>query len=233
MPKPDANWLDTLPRSRCLAEFSLWSSNLIALDADVARVGDLVDIYHIDVADGVFAPSLLFFPDIVAALRKRTAVPFHVHLMCADAVLLSQVDQFAEAGADLISVHVENGNAVEALARIKGHGLMAGVVLRVETPVEAAGPFMEAVDMLTLLGTRIGVKGQSLAPTATTRLGQARALIAARRTPSRCILAADGGIRAETVPLLVAAGAETVVLGSLAYAAEDLSARIAWLRGLR
>lgn len=233
MPNPDANWLDNLPRTHCLAEFSLWSSNLIALDADVARVGNLVDIYHIDVADGVFAPSLLFFPDLVAALRERTAVPFHVHLMCADAVLLAQVDQFAEAGADLISIHVENGNAAEALARIRRHGLAAGVVLRVETPVAAALPFMEAVDVLTLLGTRIGVKGQSLDPMATARLGQARALIAARVNKSRCILAADGGIRAETVPLLVAAGAETVVMGSLAYGAQDLGARIAWLRGLR
>ena len=128
MPKPDASWLEALPRTRCLAEFSLWSANLIGLEADLLRVGDLVDIYHIDVADGVFAPSLLFFPDIVAALRKKTAIPFHVHLMCADAVLLAQVDQFAEAGADMISVHVENGNAAEALARITALGLKEGGV---------------------------------------------------------------------------------------------------------
>ena len=233
MPKPDANWLEALPRANCLAEFSLWSANLIGLEADLLRVGDLVDIYHIDVADGVFAPSLLFFPDIVAALRKKTAIPFHVHLMCADAVLLAQVDQFAEAGADMISVHVENGNAAEALARITALGLKAGVVLRVETPVADAMPLIEAVDILTLLGTRIGVKGQSLDPTATARLGQARALIAGRRAAGRCILAADGGIREETVPLLVAAGAETVVMGSLAYGAPDLAARIGWLQGLR
>jgi ribulose-phosphate 3-epimerase len=148
-------------------------------------------------------------------------------------VLLAQVDQFAEAGADVISVHVENGNAAEAIARIKSHGLKAGAVLRVETPVAEAAGVLEGLDMLTLLGTRIGVKGQSLDPTATARLGQAKAMIAGRQATQRCILAADGGIREETVPLLVAAGAETVVMGSLAYGAPDLAARIRWLRGLR
>ena len=233
MPPPNSDWFDALPTQRCIAEYSVWSANLIALDADFVRVGSSADIYHLDVADGVFAPSLLFFPDLVAALRKRTDIPFHIHLMVDDAVLLSQIDQFAEAGADLISVHVENGNAAAALARIKALGLRAGVVLRVETPVSAATAFMENIDILTLLGTRIGVKGQGLDPTATTRLQQAKALIAARRSTARCLLAADGGIRDETVPLLYRAGAETVVMGSLAYGAQDLSARMAWLHGLK
>ncbi len=233
MPHPSPDWFANLPVGHCLAEFSLWSSNLIALDADLDRVGDNADIYHIDVADGVFAPSLLFFPDLVAALRKRTAIPFHVHLMVDDAVLLAQVDQFAEAGADLISVHVEHEHAAEALARIKALGLRAGVVLRVETPVADVLPLVEGLDFLTLLGTRIGVKGQGLDPTATARLQEAAGLIAGRANKARCVLAADGGIREETVPLLVKAGAETVVMGSLAYGAVDLPARINWLRGLR
>jgi len=231
--RPKSDWLDALPRTHCLAEFSLWSANLIGLEDDLTRVGNRADIYHIDVADGAFAPSLLFFPDLVAALRKKTAIPFHIHLMCADVVLLSQVDQFAEAGADMISVHVENTNAAEAIARIKHCGLKAGAVLRVETPVEAAQPLMDSLDILTLLGTKIGVKGQGLDPAATGRLGQAKALIAGRGVSGRCILAADGGIRLETVPLLVAAGAQTVVMGSLAYGAPDLAARMQWLQGLR
>ncbi len=233
MLRPHPDWFETLPTGRCLAEFSLWSSNLIALDSDLDRVGNAVDLYHIDVADGVFAPSLLFFPDLVAALRKRSAVPFHVHLMADDAVLMSQIDQFAEAGADLISIHVENRNAAEALARINALGLRAGAVLRVETPVDDVAPLLEQLDFLTLLGTRIGVKGQGLDPTAPARLQQAAGLIAGRANRARCVLAADGGIREETVPRLVSAGAETVVLGSLAYGAPDLPARIQWLHGLR
>ena len=233
MPHPNTDWFDALPAGRCLAEFSLWSSNLIALDQDLTRVGNLADIYHIDVADGCFAPSLLFFPDLVAALRKRTAIPFHVHLMIGDAVLLAQVDQFAEAGADLISVHIENRNAAQALARIRSHGLKAGVVLRVETPVEMVGPVLEDLDFLTLLGTRIGVKGQGLDPSAPSRLQEASRLISARSNPARCVLAADGGIREETVPQLVSTGSQTVVMGSLAYGAADLPARVQWLHGLR
>ena len=228
---PIRDWFDRLP-TRPLAEFSLWSANLLALDADLIRVGNLVDLYHIDVADGHFAPALLYFPDLVAALRKRSAIPFHVHLMCQDAVLMAQIDQFAEAGADLISVHAENANAALAVTHIRALGLRAGVVLKLETPVAVAAPLVEQLDFLTLLGTRIGVKGQGLDPSATARLQEAKALIARRANPARYVLAADGGIREETVPLLVKAGAETVVMGSLAYGAPDLSARIGWLRGL-
>ena len=233
MSRTNSKWFDVLPSNRCIAEYSVWSANLTALDADITRVGGFADIYHLDVADGIFAPSLLFFPDLVAALRPRTDIPFHIHLMVDDAVLLSQIDQFAEAGADLISVHVENHNAGEALVRIKRLGLRAGVVLRVETPVSQAAAFIEDIDMLTLLGTRIGVKGQGLDPAATARLREATTLISARKSSARCILAADGGIREETVPMLYTAGAQTVVMGSLAYGAQDLAARMAWLHGLK
>ena len=229
---PPRDWFDRLPQTRCLAEFSLWSANLIALDADLTRVGNHPDLYHVDVADGTFAPALLFFPDLVAALRKRSQIPFHVHLMVQDNILLAQIDQFAEAGADLISVHAENANAGAAITHIRALGLRAGLVAKVETPVAAAAPLIEQLDFLTLLGTRIGVKGQGLDPTATARLTEAKALIARRANPARCVLAADGGIREDSVPRLVAAGAETVVMGSLAYGAPDLAARIAWLHGL-
>ncbi len=136
----------------------MWSADLIRLADDLKRTEGHADVLHIDVADGHFAPALLFFPDLVARMRKASALPIHVHLMVADAVLLNQVDQFAEAGADLISIHAENRNAGEALTRIKSHGLASGVVLRVETPVAAAKPFLDRVDFLTLLGTAIGVK---------------------------------------------------------------------------
>lgn len=231
MPRPVANWMNTLPTDHLIAEFSVWSADLIRLADDMARIRPHVDILHIDVADGVFAPSFLFFPDLVARIRDVSDLPIHVHLMVDDAVLLSQIDQFAEAGADLISLHAENDAvAGPALDRIAAHGVKAGMVLRVETPVERAKPWLQHIDMLTLLGTAIGVKGQGLDPSATTRLQTAAGLIA--ESGRRIVLAADGGIRDTTVPLLRAAGAETVVLGSLAFGAADLGARMAWLRGL-
>lgn len=230
MPRPAANWLTALPRNRLLAEFSMWSADLIRLADDLQRITPHADILHVDVADGTFAPALLFFPDLVARMRDVTALPIHVHLMVSDAVLLSQIDQFAEAGADLISLHVENANTSEGLDRIAAHGLKAGMVLRVETPVAKAAPWLDRLDMLTLLGTAIGVKGQGLNPAATSRLQEATRLIAA--TGRRIVLAADGGIRDTTVPLLRAAGAETVVLGSLAFGAPDLAERMGWLHDL-
>lgn len=231
MPRPVANWMNALPADHLIAEFSVWSADLIRLADDMARIRPHADILHIDVADGVFAPSFLFFPDLVARIRDVSDLPIHVHLMVDDAVLLSQIDQFAEAGADLISLHAENDAlAGPALDRIAAHGVKAGMVLRVETPAERAKPWLQQIDMLTLLGTAIGVKGQGLDPSATTRLQTAAGLIA--ESGRRIVLAADGGIRDTTVPLLRAAGAETVVLGSLAFGAADLGARMAWLRGL-
>lgn len=230
MPRPASDWITSLPRTRLLAEYSMWSADLIRLADDLIRITPHADILHVDVADGHFAPALLFFPDLVARMREQTALPIHVHLMVADAVLLSQIDQFAEAGADLISLHVENANAAEGLDRIEGLGLKSGMVLRVETPVAEAAGLLPRLDMLTLLGTAIGVKGQSLNPTATARLQEAGALIAA--AGKRIVLAADGGIRDTTVPLLRNAGAETVVMGSLAFGAPDLAERMRWLHSL-
>lgn len=230
MPRPAADWLTALPRNRLLAEFSMWSADLIRLADDLQRITPHADILHVDVADGYFAPALLFFPDLVARMRDVTGLPIHVHLMVSDAVLLSQIDQFAEAGADLISLHVENANAAEALDRIAAHGVKAGMVLRVETPVANAAPWLERLDMLTLLGTAIGVKGQGLNPAAPSRLEEAARLIS--RAGRRIVLAADGGIRDTTVPLLRAGGAETVVMGSLAFGAPDLAERMRWLHAV-
>ncbi|MCC5975804.1 MAG: ribulose-phosphate 3-epimerase [Rubellimicrobium sp.] len=231
MPRPAPGWIDRLPTDRLIAEFSMWSADLIRLADDLARIAPFADILHIDVADGHFAPALLFFPDLVARLRDACDIPIHVHLMTADSVLLSQIDQFAEAGADLISIHAENAPvAVAALDRIAGLGVAAGMVLRVNTPVGEVTPFLHRLDMLTLLGTAIGVKGQGLDPKACDRLKEAAGLIEAGGR--RVVLAADGGIREATVPVLRSAGAETVVLGSLAFGAADLDKRMEWLRGL-
>jgi ribulose-phosphate 3-epimerase len=230
---PAAHWLEDLPRDRLIAEYSLWSADLARFEDDIRRTEPYADIYHIDVADGRFAPSFLFFPDLVARLRRLTDRPFHVHLMVADDGLLSQIDQFAEAGADLISVHGENEEVLAAaFARIQEHGCQAGIVLRIETPVAMLAPWLGEVRFVTLLGTAIGVKGQSLSEEACPRLIEAALLISAAKRSRAITLAADGGIRENTVPRLCAAGAQTVVMGSLAFGAENLAARTAWLHSL-
>ena len=229
--RPDPNWLDALPANRLIAEMSLWSADLADLQSDIARMDPVTDIYHVDVADGHFSPALLMFPDQVAAVRKRTRKPLHVHLMVADAILEAQIDQFAEAGADLISVHGEHADIAGALAAIEKLGLPAGLVLQLHTPVGAIAPWLDRLRFVTLLGTRIGVKGQGLDASAEARLGEARAMIAAR-AGRRIVLAADGGIRENTVPGLRRAGAQTIVMGSLAFGDPDLEGRMRWVRGL-
>ncbi|GLQ10692.1 D-allulose-6-phosphate 3-epimerase [Devosia yakushimensis] len=228
---PSPTWLADLPRHRLLAEYSMWSADLIRLADDLSRIEPHADLLHIDVADGHFAPALLFFPDLVARMRSATTRPIHVHLMVADAILLEQITQFADASADLISIHVENAAIADAaLSLLASRNVASGMVARIETPVAKLAPYLDRLDFLTLLGTAIGVKGQGLDPTAGDRLQEAKALIA--NSGRNIILAADGGIRDTTVPLLRAAGAQTVVMGSLAFGAPDLAARMAWLHAL-
>ena len=163
--RPAAGWLDALPIDRMLAEFSLWSADLGRLAVEMARVNRHVDLYHIDVADGRFSPALLFFPDLTAVVRKLTTKPLHVHLMMSDDILLAQIEQFVDAGADLITVHVENKNAEAALALIDRLGIPSGLALQVETPIAALAPFLDRVRFVSLLGTRMGIRGQGTSTT--------------------------------------------------------------------
>jgi len=225
-----------LADDRLLAEFSLWSADLVRMADDVERVDPHVDIYHADVADGHFSPAMLLFPDLIAQIRPLTGKPVHVHLMVADSALIDQIDQFADAGADIISIHAENGNMDQGLDRILERGLEAGIVLQLHTPVETASDCLGRLSMLTLLGTRMGIKGVGLDPLAEDRMKTARRMIdddaQTRDDGRRILLAADGGIREHTVAGLRGAGADTIVMGSLAFGAEDLAARIAWVHGL-
>jgi len=229
-----ADLLTTLPGDRLLAEFSLWSADLVRIAEDMARVDTHVDLYHADVADGHFSPAMLLFPDLIAQLRPLTGKPIHVHLMVADSALQDQIDQFAEAGADLISVHAENADLAPCLDRIQDHGIAAGLVLQLHTPVRAAAPFLDRLSMLTLLGTKMGIKGVGLDPQAETRMAEARRMIDQATTAAgrRVLLAADGGIREHTVPGLRRSGADTIVMGSLAFGAEDLPTRMGWVHRL-
>lgn len=228
-----ATWFNDLPDNRLIAEFSMWSADLVNLASDLTRIGPHADVLHIDVADGHFAPALLFFPDLVAAMKKASAVPIHVHLMIADQLLLAQTQQFVEAGADLISIHAENGAAIKPVFDfLESMNIKKGMVLKVDTPVSEASHHIARLDFLTLLGTAIGVKGQGLNEKAGSRLQDAKTLIKAKAGGRRVVLAADGGIRDNTVPVLRAHGAETVVLGSLAFGAPDLAERMRWLKAL-
>jgi len=226
------HWIKQLPDNRLIAEISLWSADLMRMADDMERIEPFADIYHIDASDGHFTPAFLLFPDQVAGIRKLTSKPLHVHLMAHHSILLSQIDQFADAGADLISVHAENENASEAISAIRQKGLEAGLALCVETDVSVIAEYLDVVSFITLLGTRIGVKGQGLDASATGRMRQARKIINDTDVSHRIVLAADGGIREHTVPDLRSHGADTIVMGSLAFNESDLTARMQWVHDL-
>jgi ribulose-phosphate 3-epimerase len=201
-------------------DVSLWSADLGDLRGAVRALQP--DAFHFDVSDNHFVPGLLFFPEIVRQLRPETKVLFHVHLMteCPETL----VAPFAEAGADWITVHEEAPGAWQALEQVRARGLRAGLALRLETPVEAARAFAGRIDSLLLLGTPAGVKGCKLDPRACARLNEARSL--------GVELIADGGIRADTVPLLRRAGAGWVVPGSLVFGAAEPTAAVTALQAV-
>jgi ribulose-phosphate 3-epimerase len=224
-----SGWQD-LPRSRLLADVSLWSADLANLAAGIERVEPFADSFHLDVCDAHFAPSLLFFPDLVRALRPLTKRPFHIHLMVERPRTL--IEDFVASGADAITIHAEAGKAevAAAIEAILQAGRSAGLALRLDTSVAASEPYLDRIDTLLLLGTRLGVKGQDLAPEACGRLAGAASMLGERRARVRLI--ADGGIRSHTVPLLRRAGADAIVPGSLIFQSRNMAETFAWLRAL-
>lgn len=221
------------PNDRILAELSLWSADLSNFSEDIKRMDAYADLYHIDAADGHFSPQFLFFPDQVARLRQLTRKPFHVHLMVDSKILLSQIDQFIESGANLITIWYENGNIVPvALDHIRKANVTAGMSIRLETPPEAVIPYLDRVELITMIGTQVGVKGQDLDVRACSRMSAMSQLVHERGYSEKIKLAADGGNRFHTVPGLRAAGADTVVMGSLAFGSKTLKQTFDWLWSL-
>lgn len=207
---------------------SLWSADLADLAAEIRRVEPYSERFHLDVADGHYVPNLLFFPDLVKALRKHTGKPFEVHLMTTDPT--RWIEPFVDAGADGVIFCFDSlDDPGPAIEKVKSLGKLVAISLRVTEPVSLLGPYWGAIDQVTIVGTPMGTKGASMEPAIFAKIREARAEI--ERYTARAEIQVDGGIRRNTVPQIHQAGADWIVPGSLIFG-EDPAAMRHWIASL-
>jgi ribulose-phosphate 3-epimerase len=207
---------------------SLWSADLSNLETDMKRVEPYSDRFHIDVADGHYVKNLLFFPDLVKTLRKHTSKPFEVHLMTTDP--LGWIEPFVDAGVDGIIFCLDSArDPGEVLHTIRSYGKFAGVSLLIQEPIELLEPYWDSLDIVTIVGTAMGIKGASMDPSVPEKIRHLRARVRQLGLPIE--IESDGGIRRETVPLLHAAGGDYIVPGSLMFGGDPQQLN-RWLESL-
>ncbi len=208
---------------------SILSADFANLERDIQRIA-AADYVHVDVMDGIFVPNITIGIPVVKSIRPVTALPLDVHLMIVQPG--RYVEQFCDAGADLVTVHVESDTPEalhRAIAAVHAKGKRAGVVLKPNTRAEAVLPFLPEVDLVLVMTVEPGFGGQSFMADQLPKVRTIRGWIDQSGRP--CELEVDGGVGPDTCQACIDAGANVLVAGSAVYKAEDLPARIAQLRG--
>ena len=208
------------------------------LSADFARLGEEVqavavagaDYIHVDVMDGHFVPNITIGPLVVAACRRVTKLPLDVHLMIDNPE--HYITEFAKAGSDYITVHVEAATHLHRLVQsIREHkGVRAGVSLNPATPLETLDVILGDIDMVLIMSVNPGFGGQSFIPAALDKVRRLRKTIDDRKLPVE--INVDGGVKPENGKDVAAAGADILVAGSAVFGAKDYAAAIRGIKGI-
>jgi len=207
------------------------------LSADFSRLGEEIaaveaagaDWIHIDVMDGHFVPNITIGPAVVKSLRRLTRLPFDVHLMIRHPEQF--LDAFAEAGSDVITVHVETADHLHrTVTRIRELGPKAGVSLNPGTPLTLIEPVLPDIDLLLIMTVNPGFGGQQFIRTMLPKIRQARECID-QRAPA-VILEVDGGVTLTNMPSILEAGADAMVAGAAVFGSGDYHATIGRMKAL-
>ena len=207
---------------------SLLSADFVRLAEDIARVEAAgADWLHLDIMDGHFVPNLTFGPPVVAAIRKVSKLPLDVHLMVTNPAAL--VEQFAEAGADYLTVHVETEPHLHRLVnRIRELGVKPAVTLNPATSVDLLDEILSEVDMVLVMSVNPGFGGQKFIPASLDKIRRLRQKL--KRLDRQVLIEVDGGVNQATAPQLIEAGADVLVAGSAVFGSADMKATITALK---
>lgn len=209
-----------------LISVSILNADLLHLEDEVRRIGDSgADMLHFDVMDGIFVPNISFGLPVLQAISGTTSLFRDVHLMISHP--LPYIRRFADAGADLITFHLESeDDPFRTLAAIREAGCQAGLSIKPGTPASTVKPFLDMLDYVLVMTVEPGFGGQSYMHDMTAKIAEIR-----RMTGDRKIrVEVDGGINAETSQLALQAGADVLVAGSYLFGQEDMRTAVQSLR---
>lgn len=205
---------------------SILSADTAALGREIGRIAN-ADLVHVDVMDGHFVPNLSYGTPIVRACKRSTDIPLDVHLMVTNPD--DAADWYADAGADLVTVHVEASTHLHRTVRhLKDRGVRAGAALNPATPVSALEEILPELDLVLVMSVNPGFGGQSFIPSTLGKLHRLRALCA--RVDAHPLIEVDGGVSVANAEDVAAAGADVLVAGSAVFGADDPASAVDAIR---